>query len=98
LIITDDVESEPLTNLILNKIKAGIKVCAVKAHRYGDNRKALLNDIAVLTGYTVISDENGVNFDNADISVLGNIGRVEISKEDTVVMNGHSDKYYQFIM
>ena len=55
LIIADDVESEPLTALILNKLKAGIKVCAVKAPSYGENRKAILNDIAVLTGSTVIS-------------------------------------------
>lgn len=92
LIIADDVESEPLANLIVNKVKAGIKVCAVKAPSYGDNRKALLNDIAVLTGATVISDEIGVTFDNAGIDVLGNAGKVEVSKEDTVVMNGHGDK------
>jgi chaperonin GroEL len=98
VIIADDVESEPLASLIVNKVKAGIKVCAVKAPSYGDNRKALLNDIAVLTGSTVISDEIGVTFENADISVLGNAGKVEISKEDTVLMNGHGDKYDQFIM
>jgi chaperonin GroEL len=98
VIIADDVESEPLASLIVNKVKAGIKVCAVKAPSYGDNRKALLNDIAVLTGSTVISDEIGVTFEKADISVLGNAGKVEISKEDTVLMNGHGDKYDQFIM
>lgn len=93
LIIADDVESEPLANLIVNKVKAGIKVCAVKAPSYGDNRKALLNDIAVLTGATVISDEIGVTFDNAGIDVLGNAGKVEVSKDDSVVMNGNGDKY-----
>lgn len=62
LIIADDIESEPLTNLIVNKVKAGLKVCAVKAPSFGDNRKAMLNDIAILTGATVISEEVGVTF------------------------------------
>lgn len=92
LIIADDVESEPLANLIVNKVKAGIRVCAVKAPSYGDNRKAILNDIAVLTGSTVISDEIGVTFENAEVNVLGNAGKIEVSKEDTVVMNGNGDK------
>lgn len=55
LIIADDIESEPLTNLIVNKVQAGLQVCAVKAPSFGDNRKAILNDLAVLTGATVIS-------------------------------------------
>jgi chaperonin GroEL len=92
VIIADDVESEPLANLIVNKVKAGIRVCAVKAPSYGDNRKALLNDIAVLTGSTVISEEIGITFDNAEVNVMGTAGKVEISKEDTIVMNGNGDK------
>lgn len=92
LIIAEDIESEPLTNLIVNKVKAGLKVCAVKAPSFGDNRKAMLNDIAILTGATVISEQVGVTFENAGVDVLGNAGKVEINKDDTIIMNGDGDK------
>jgi len=62
LIIADDIESDPLTSLILNKVQNSISICAVKAPSFGDNRKAILNDIATLTGATVISEEVGVTF------------------------------------
>lgn len=76
LIIADDIESEPLANLIVNKIQANLQVCAVKAPSFGDNRKAFLNDIGVLTGATVISEEVGVTFDDSDESVLGQCGKI----------------------
>ncbi len=76
LIIADDVESEPLSNLIVNKIQAGVQVCAVKAPSYGDNRKAILNDIAILTGSTVISEEIGVTLEDSDFTVLGTTGKI----------------------
>lgn len=66
LIIADDVESEPLTTLILNKIQNGLSVCAVKAPSYGDNRKSILNDIAILTGSTVIDEEIGIIYDDIE--------------------------------
>lgn len=92
LIIADDVESEPLANLIVNKIQANLQVCAVKAPSFGDNRKAFLNDIGVLTGATVISEEVGVTFDDSDESVLGQCGKIEITKEDSVLYHGNGDK------
>lgn len=92
LIIADDVESEPLTSLILNKVQNSISVAAVKAPSFGDNRKAILNDIAILSGATVISEEVGVTFEDSDESVLGTAGRIEITKEDTVILNGNGDK------
>lgn len=69
-----------MTNLIVNKIQAGLQVCAVKAPSFGDNRKAILNDLAVLTGTTVISEEVGVTFEDSDESVLGHCGKLEITK------------------
>lgn len=92
IIVADDVESEPLTNLIVNKLQAGVQVCAVKAPSFGDNRKAILNDIAVLTGSTVISEDLGITLEDSDYTILGSAGKVEISKEDTVILNGSGDK------
>ena len=92
LIVADDVESEPLANLIVNKLQAGVQVCAVKAPSFGDNRKAILNDIAVLTGSTVISEEVGVTLEDSDESVLGMAGKIEITKDDTVILHGNGDK------
>lgn len=71
LIICDDVESEPLATLVLNKLRGGLKICAVKAPAFGDNRKAMLSDIAILTGGTVISEDVGLTLEKADASVLG---------------------------
>jgi len=92
LIVADDVESEPLANLIVNKVQGGINVVAVKAPSFGDNRKAILNDIAVLTGGTVVSEEVGVTFEDSDELILGTAGKIEITKEDTVILEGNGDK------
>ncbi len=92
LIIADDIESEPLANLIVNKIQAGLQVCAVKAPSFGDNRKAILNDLGVLTGATVISEEVGITFEDSDETILGQCGKIEITKEDTVLYHGNGDK------
>ena len=92
LIIAEDVEGTALSGLVVNKLRGGLKVAAVKAPGFGDRRKAMLEDIAILTGGQVISEERGFSLENADMTFLGEAEKVDIDKDNTTVINGAGKK------
>jgi chaperonin GroEL len=92
LIIAEDIDGTALSTLVINRLKAGLKIAAVKAPGFGDRRKAMLEDIAVLTGGTVISEERGFTLENATIEHLGTCEKVDIDKDNTTIVNGAGEK------
>jgi chaperonin GroEL len=92
LIIAEDIDSEALTTLVVNRLRGSLKIAAVKAPGFGDRRKEMLEDIAILTGGTVISDEKGLTLENATLDMLGSAEKITIDKDTTIIVNGEGDK------
>ena len=92
LVIAEDVDSEALTTLVVNRLRAQLKICAVKAPGFGDRRKEMLEDIAILTGGIVISEEKGLSLEQATLEMLGRCDKVTVSKDNTTIVNGAGNK------
>jgi chaperonin GroEL len=91
-VIAEDIDSEALTTLVVNRLRSQLKICAVKAPGFGDRRKAMLEDIAILTGGVVISEEKGLKLEQATVEMLGSAEKVTISKDNTTIVGGKGEK------
>ncbi|MBO5863958.1 MAG: chaperonin GroEL, partial [Paludibacteraceae bacterium] len=92
LIIAEDIDGDALTTLVVNRLRGSLKICAVKAPGFGDRRKEMLEDIAILTGGTVISEEKGFKLESATLEMLGKAEKISVNKDNTTIVNGSGDK------